>query len=487
MGCFSIFPCFTKTRKTINPTSSSSYSYYAPDQGNDKIFEPALIKFPTQESTNLDSIHTPISNARDDAEDQLISSSDRKKVSTYLDVDVNSIDDVESVDDKEDSGKLGVLVQLESEKERKIDEKKGNGKLGFLVDVENEKERKKAEWEDDGVRVEVEKENERKSESDGEKEVKIDESKNVVHSQAVSDSSVSSYLSYPPMHRYHNCVINEEEEDDDDDDDDELVQEETSGSLFSVSINQRRVSESFLVEVDDDKEVNSPLKVGTSPEVITKTVGFCYNESGVNQRVDSLLNPIENLAQWRTLKARPLPTLDHHQEKENFDLEQDMPIPLSEEPSSKIAERKGKLKTDTAVTTSLSSWLVEPEKTTATKEESQYSTGNSYAYSDTATSWKSIEDRPILGAWTIDEVKQISARSSPRKSPSRSNPDETPIIGTVGSYWTHTGQATDSSNSCTSPMGMSVKSRRHRELKASSCHSSPSKRRLERAFEKTVA
>lgn len=401
---------------------------------------------------------------RDDSEDKLISSSDRKKVSTYLDVDVYSIEDVESVDDKEDSGKLGVLVQVESEKERKIDEKKGSGKLGLLVDVENEKERKKDKWEDDVVRVEIEKENERKSGSDGEKEVKIDESKNVVQSQAVSDSSVSSYLSYPPMHRYHNCVINEEEEEDDDDvDDDVLVQEETSGSLFSVSINQRRVSESFLVEVDDDKEVNSPLKVSTSPEVITKTVGFCYNESGENQRVDSLLNPIENLAQWRTLKARPLPTLE--QEKENVDFEQDMPIPLSEEPNSKVAERKGKLKTDTAVTTSLSSWLVEPEKSTATKEESQYSNGNSYSYSDTATSWKSIEDRPILGAWTIDEVKQISARSSPRKSPSRSNPDETPIIGTVGSYWTHTGQATDSSNSCTSPMGMSVKSRRNREVK----------------------
>ncbi|GKE48222.1 JASON-like protein, partial [Tanacetum coccineum] len=329
------------------------------------------------------------------------------------------------------------------------------------------------------------KENERKSESDGEKEVKTDENKNVVQSQAVSDSSVSSYISYPPMHRYHNCVINEEEEDDDDDE--VLEQEETSESLFSVSINQRRISMSFLVEVDDDKEVNSPLKVSTSPEVITKTIGLCSNESDVNQRVDSLLNPIENLAQWRTLKARPLPTLDHRQEKENVDLEQDMPIPLSEEPRSKVAERKGNPKTNTAVTTSLSSWLVEPEKTTASKEESQYSTGNSYTYSDGATSWKSIEDRPILGAWTIDEVKHISARSSPRKSPSRSNPDETPIIGTVGSYWTHTGQATDSSNSCTSPMGMSVKSRRNRELKASSCHSSPSKRRLEKAFEKTVA
>nr|GEY49747.1 protein JASON-like [Tanacetum cinerariifolium] len=414
MGCFSIFPCFTKTRKT------NSY-YYVADQGNGKIFEPPLIKFPTQESTNLDSIHTPILISSDDGEDQLINSSDRRKVSTYLDVN-DSIDDVESVDDKEDSGKLGILVQLESEKERENE----NGNLGFLVHVENEKERKKDECGDDGGRVEIEKENESKSESDGEKEVKTDENKNVVQSQAVSDSSVSSFISYPPMHRYHNCVINEEEEDDDDDE--VLEQEETSESLFSVSINQRRLSMSFLVEVDDDKEVNSPLKVSTSPEVITKTIDLCSNESDVNQRVDSLLNPIENLAQWRTLKARPLPTLDHRQEKENVDLEQDMPIPLSEEPRSKVAERKRNPKTNTAVTTSLSSWLVEPEKTTANKEESQYSTGNSYTYSDGATSWKSIEDRPILGAWTIDEVKHISARSSPRKSPSRSNPDETPII-----------------------------------------------------------
>nr|XP_043634220.1 uncharacterized protein LOC122605359 isoform X2 [Erigeron canadensis] len=504
MGCFSLFPCFNKrnlNKSVYNPSLPSSVH-----QGNEESYcESDLIKLPTQGSTNLGSIQIPISKAREDSENLLVNDSGGEQVAIDLDIKINNLD-VESEDfenENKESGKLGFLVHLESEKEREIETKKGNGKLGALVQIGNEKEmnleyinveidnvevesvkdRKMEPKEaDEGLRahtlVENDKQIEQKEESqyDEEKEVKTEERKNEVQSRVVSESSVSSYISYPPMHRYHNYVINEDEEEGEDQV--VVIQESSSESLFSVSINPRRKQKYGVVEVDDDKEVNSPLKVSSSPKR--------PEVDDQNQVIDYLLNPIENLAQWKTIKARPMPILEQHLEKENVCLEQeDIPIQLTEEPISKVSDMKGKRKNDTAVTTSLSSWLVEPEKSTASKEESQYSAGNSYAYSDGATSWKSFEDRPILGAWTIKEVRQVSARSSPRKSPSHDH-DEMPIIGTVGSYWSHTGQATDFSNSCsTSPMGMSAKSRRNRE-KASSCHSTPYKRRLDRTFDRTA-
>ncbi|KAJ0704753.1 putative protein JASON [Helianthus annuus] len=452
MGCFSLFPCFTsskhpKLNKSVNPTAPASSSSSAL-QGYEKNCETVLIKVPTQESTNIGSLQTPVRISRDNSEGQVINENDSK--TSVIDLDVE-------------------ILSVESE------EKKENGKLGIIMQIENE--RKKEKLNNEGVQVEIENDNKKdmkvEDESDKEKEVKTE-----VPSRAISDSSVSSYISYPPMHRYGNHVTKE-------DADQVVIQEESSESLFSLSVNPRRQSINPPVDVDD-KEVNSPLKTSSSPKMVSKTIKSCPNEDA-----DSLLNPIENLAQWKTLKSiPPTPVFDLHQEKENLYLEQeDIAIPISEEPIFKGSDMKGKVKNNNAaVTTSLSSWLVDPEKsksiTVSNQEESQYSTGNSYAYSDEVTSWKSFEDRPILGAWTIDEVKQVSARSSPRKSPRRS-PDETPIIGTVGSYWSHTMQATDSSSACTSPLGRSANSRRNRVNKAVSCHSSPTKRRLDRAFNKS--
>ncbi|KAK1409757.1 hypothetical protein QVD17_36286 [Tagetes erecta] len=461
MGCFSIFPCFTNSKhhkhnKSVKPTSSSSSEH----QGHDKKPENFLIKIPTQESTNLRLLQTLISKSSDDKTSGVNLDVEINKDSSSEDVEVLSGEIKEGEEKKvEGCAKIEAFVNLENEKEEENVDKQENGKLGVFEQIENEIKKEK----ENDLEVQVEVGNDNKKE---------------VQSRAISDSSVSSYISYPPMHRYHNnLVINEDE-------DQVVVQEDSSESLFSLPINARRQSKSCPVEVDD-KEVNSPLKTSSSPKMIAKSIKSFPDENDCSQKIDSLLSPIENLAQWKTLKAMP-PMVD--QEKENFYLEQeDITIPVSEDPSFKDLDTKEKVKTNTAVTTSLSSWLVDPEKSvTVSKEESQYSTENSYAYSDCATSWKSFEDRPILGAWTIDEVKQVSARSSPRKSPCR-NPDETPIIGTVGSYWSHTKQDMDSSSSCTSPFGMSAKSRRIREKKVLSCHSSPTKRRLERAFNKTAA
>ncbi|XP_023767766.1 uncharacterized protein LOC111916342 [Lactuca sativa] len=471
MGWFSVFPCFNnskhrKLKKSVNPTTSSS----SIDQGNEKTCESLLIKVPTEESTNLGSLQNPVSESRDSSEDHLINDSDDKPVTIDLDVEANAdipIEKVEflSVESKEDTekntagiGKLGVLVELEREK----GEKKENEELGNLVEIEKKKE----ECKSSGIHVELE--NER-------------DNKNKAQNRACSDSSVSSYISYPPMHRYHNCVINEDE-------DHVLIQEDSSESLFSLSINPRRLSKSCPVDLDD-KEVNSPLKTSHSPELNAKSI-----RNDENQSIDnSLLNPIENLTQWKTLIPKPIPASNqnqnHHQEKENVYLQQQQQqqqqqtqIPYK----ASVSDRNGKVKKKNSeeVTTSLSSWLIENEADNKTGEvsmgdDSQFSVGNSCSYSDGATSWKSFEDRPILGAWTIDEVRQVSARSSPRKSPCR-DLDDTPIIGSVGSYWNHT----DSPHSfSSSPLG--GKPRRNQK-KALSCHSTPVKARLERALDKNA-
>ncbi|XP_076892382.1 uncharacterized protein LOC143544116 isoform X1 [Bidens hawaiensis] len=453
MGCFSIFPCFTSSKhpkhtniyNALNPTTPTSDS--SPDQGFKNSCDSALIKAPTEESTNIRSLQTHFSKPRDDSEGQVINDSENK--TSAIDLDVENHEDI-STEEVETEIKI-LPVESKELNEKKVKEE--CEKLETVMQTENKI--KKETQDNEGVDAEIE------NESDKEKEVKTDVQG---QTQTVSDSSASSYISYPPMHRYHNHVINEDE-------DQVVIQQDSSESLFSLSINPRRQSKSFAVEADD-KEVNSPLKTSSSPKMTTKSTNSCPN--------DSLLNPIENLAQWKTLSV-----LDLDQEKENLYLEEEnITIPVSEDPTFNACDLKGKVKTNTAVTTSLSSWLVEPEKSMAVsnQEESQYSTGNSYAYSYGATSWKSFEERPILGAWTIDEVKQVSARSSPRKSPCR-NPDE-PIIGTVGSYWSHTMQTTDSSSSCSSPFGRSAKSGRNRQNKALSCHSSPTKRRLDRAFNK---
>ncbi|KAJ0903324.1 putative protein JASON [Helianthus annuus] len=277
MGCFSLFPCFTsskhpKLNKSVNPTAPASSSSSAL-QGYEKNCETVLIKVPTQESTNIGSLQTPVRISRDNSEGQVINENDSK--TSVIDLDVE-------------------ILSVESE------EKKENGKLGIIMQIENE--RKKEKLNNEGVQVEIENDNKKdmevEDESDKEKEMKTE-----VPSRAISDSSVSSYISYPPMHRYGNHVTKE-------DADQVVIQEESSESLFSLSVNPRKQSINPPVDLDD-KEVNSPLKTSSSPKMVSKTIKSCPNEDA-----DSLLNPIENLAQWKTLKSiPPTPVFDLHQEK----------------------------------------------------------------------------------------------------------------------------------------------------------------------------
>ncbi|KAK8482277.1 hypothetical protein V6N11_019778 [Hibiscus sabdariffa] len=214
--------------------------------------------------------------------------------------------------------------------------------------------------------------------------------------------------------------------------------EETSESLFSLSIEARKL----VCEVEsDEKEVSSPM-----PVVLNRNA----KDEG-DQCVQSVLNPVENLPQWKGVKAKASSPLKN-EEKENINVVGGFNIPISPEPDFKLGTSSAKLCSngrklvgqEIAVDTSLSSWLVGPENTPNSKGSTN-SVGNSAASRKT-NSPRSYEDRPILGALTVEDLKQHSASNSSRKCRRRS-PDETPIIGTVGSYWSHTGQIVDTNSS----------------------------------------
>ncbi|KAL9235166.1 hypothetical protein vseg_009953 [Gypsophila vaccaria] len=297
--------------------------------------------------------------------------------------------------------------------------------------------------------------------------------------------SDSSLFSYPSNHRYQNCrdsddddfdgVVSSDESDteeysDEDGGDDEVTsatrdeklmegEEESSESLFSLSIDSRKHR---LGSVGVDKEVNSPMPI--------KNVVLDDSDSRGDRRndVDSVLNPVENLTQWKDMKARSRVVLKDRA-KENLNSVHDFSFPAKNEKPKEMA-----------VDTSLSTWLVGSEhgKTErGNSGDSPVSVGNSPSDRNTVSPNK-FEDRPILGALTLEEIRMISASSTPRKSPTRS-PDDMPIIGSVGSYWSHTGQTTGSRGSS----GKSTKSR-YRESAEVIWDSTPFEARLEKALEK---
>ncbi|KAG5084456.1 hypothetical protein JHK84_054494 [Glycine max] len=234
------------------------------------------------------------------------------------------------------------------------------------------------------------------------------------------------------------------------------VQEESSESFFSLSANSRiRIS-----SAEAENEVNSQM---SAPATNSITQGKIPDLSLV-------LNPIQNLTKGRVVKA----TLKNDKENINM-VVKDINIPISPEPSLKLSNRKAKQRFDDkiGVDTSLSSWLVESSETTPISINNTSSVGEQTPKGRRGSPW-SREDRPILGALTVEEIRMFSLSASSRRSRSRS-PDETPIIGTVGSYWSHTEQTMDLEFN---KSGKDVKPKRS---------STALQTRLERAFEASAA
>jgi len=226
------------------------------------------------------------------------------------------------------------------------------------------------------------------------------------------ESSVTSTGSYPTNHRYHNCTciddedaameywdsdLTDEDEDEDEDDSDmgeeydEVGEDFEDGTVYSRSRNGD--NEGVVAEVE------SPIPV--------KSIGLNRNVRDRSVYVHSVLNPVENLTQWKAVKAKRAPALVS--QKENLVLNQESRAAFGAD-----SESPKKLNREIAVDASLSNWLGSSETTPVSSHGSN--------------------------TLSVEEIKQFSASCSPRKSPR----DEIAIIGSVGSYWNCGGYAQDS-------------------------------------------
>lgn len=263
-------------------------------------------------------------------------------------------------------------------------------------------------------------------------------------------STVSSVSSYPLNHRYHNCRDTDDEDevldcadseldhdnadtddygdknDFDDVDDDEEYDNFSNGE---DGITESSGKDSVQVFAD---EVDSCLSVCGCPRKNEPQIGSRWNARDRSARVhSSVLKPVENLSQWKAVKVEDRLGLNPH--KENFK-------ESSFSNKSKTCQPKNSNQ-DVAVDASLSSWLSSSEVTPTGKTNTSIS-GIPTPESQGSNSLISQEDRPILGALTMEELKQFSTSPSPKKSPNMS-PDEMPIIRTVGTFWSHSSSVED--------------------------------------------
>ncbi|WJX11920.1 hypothetical protein P8452_02469 [Trifolium repens] len=313
------------------------------------------------------------------------------------------------------------------------------------------------------------------------------------HSKSSSeDSSVNSTGSYPPNHRYQNCRDSDDEDEEEElddwpsdlsDDEDDGIREECDelGVEFEeddMAYSKSRVKDDVVDHVFAE-EVESPIIATCERDL--KTIGFNPNARDRSVYVHPVLNPVENLSQWKIVKAKRTPRL--RPQKENYassDHELQVAFGVKEVSEPDMPKM---LNQEIRVDASLSNWLGSSE-TTPIKKAGLYAVGGTpdRTTSQGSNSMISLEDRPILGALTVEEIKQFSATSSPRKSPCKS-PDEMPIIGTVGSYWS----SNEDSGSASSFKGIPNTTSKYREDKKVNWHATPFETRLEKALNRGAA
>ncbi|CAI0386199.1 unnamed protein product [Linum tenue] len=324
---------------------------------------------------------------------------------------------------------------------------------------------------------------------DQNKSLKPDQSDNSSEASSLTPSSSSSY---PSNHRYQNCRDSDDDEFDSDDqtDSDSEDGDEVDG------------------ELDDDiydEPATRFASAAANGDACFPEVGIEKSGQNVRDRsgyVHPVLNPVENLTQWKAAKSKKSapPQLNQPCDKEN-----------DQEPSFKVKSKKTVNPEQViAVDASLSNWLSSSSSSWSSSSDCCTTTPNKQPATSTtppqvksAGSWagsaspKSFEDRPILGALTVEEIRQMSASNSPiRKSPGHS-PDDKFIIGSVGSYWRSESdcsqpgkekkkkEVSSSASPASSFKGIPNTTSKYREDKRVKWHSTPFETRLERALNGT--
>ncbi|KAI3469813.1 hypothetical protein Pfo_026476 [Paulownia fortunei] len=239
--------------------------------------------------------------------------------------------------------------------------------------------------------------------SDGEEETKWEfnaETKSMASLHYEEDSIASSIRSHPASYRYQNCRDSYDEEDD------ELKLEENNLNFDDIEDSDEEVDDVYSNESDDGMpsqedfpwELN-PVNVEADNQVINTQIPEEKNRSvehihdlqnkelqgfksksqarDRSQYVFSVLNPVENLSQWKVVKAKAA-TPQLKCQKENLMSKQEGHSLSSTKPNSdSLALKKmrnpnvSQLPGHTvAVDASLSNWLGSLETQTTTKNSS---------------------------------------------------------------------------------------------------------------------
>ncbi|KAG7652988.1 hypothetical protein ISN44_As01g003120 [Arabidopsis suecica] len=331
-----------------------------------------------------------------------------------------------------------------------------------------------------------------------EKNEEVESEKRSLKSSKTDDQSSSEIIevasnssgSYPSNHRYKNCRESDDdiEEDEFDCSDSDLDEDEEYYSDIGFSEDSLRIpTKEVYTEEIGDKTEETDAKLRRSNESVRD--GVHYDGQGV-------LNPVENLTQWKSAKSKGR-TMQKQSQKENSNFIADQEekrdsssfgtdsqiddITLRFKPKCRTEPKKLRNQ-ELAVDASLSTWLSTSESGSECNSVSRYtSTPEKHKSSCYSKPVKiNHDDRPVLCALTLEDIKQFSATSTPRKSPSKS-PDETPIIGTVGGYWGNHSKAIDC-GSASSFKGIPNTTSKYREDKSVNWHSTPFEARLEKAL-----
>ncbi|XP_074279044.1 uncharacterized protein LOC141604040 isoform X2 [Silene latifolia] len=307
-----------------------------------------------------------------------------------------------------------------------------------------------------------------------------------------SGSSLSSLGSFPPNHRYQNCRESDDEDDelhcevsdlDENEDEEEYDAEYSEDEYYSKQVPEipSRSCSSMDSGTESSRTCDSKKDQQSLDKEIITPPGFHRGARDRAGYVHSVLNPVENTAQWKNLKTKRTPPLKR--QKENFPM--DLGFEQSSSKSKSIPDGPDN-EYGVAVDASLSTWLDSSQKTPSTKSIPiglEHISSPASMSSHGSNSVRNLEERPILGALTMDELKQFSASSSPRRSPSRS-PNEKPLVGTVGIHWNDGDDRTpvEGYSSASSFKGIPNTTSKYREDKSVKWHSTPFETRLERAL-----
>ncbi|XP_061985843.1 uncharacterized protein LOC133704839 isoform X2 [Populus nigra] len=206
-------------------------------------------------------------------------------------------------------------------------------------------------------------------ESDEEETDKVAAKERQSSSISEGDSSAFKMASYPSNYRYRNCVdsYDEEyevprEESDLDDEEEEFDEEDEDDDNNGCDIDELRVNQKELfgqfssLSVSSQKR-NSLTKLGEEGTTENLKPLGDSNEGGLRSRqyVHSVLKPVENLSQWKAVKAKGTQP-PKQQRKENVASEQHPPLSSLSNISHSTA-----LMQEIAVDASLSNWVVPPD------------------------------------------------------------------------------------------------------------------------------